>query len=249
MNKVVFLLLILINSAAFTQIISNNEKSDEVKKETEIEPKKKPSDKNGVEIYVGFNPAYTYRTLSENEGFFGEPLGERENEIGEWISSYEVGIRNELGGNFQLQLGVGFAQNRESYSFDSNAQDSVFRYVNTYRHISFPIRVNYVYGDAIALYGAIGVMPKAFLSLQNIETTLDINNQENDLTTIDKDGFNFIVLDVMATLGTKIEFNENYGIFAAVEARQQLTNTYANQSPYIRRPYALGFSFGIQVYL
>jgi len=239
----------LFSSAAFSQIISNSDKSEETEKEVVKETDKESSDKSGVEIYVGFNPNYTYRTLAENDGLFSQPIGERANEIGEWISSYEMGIRNDLGGNFQLQLGVGFAQNRESYSFESNEQDSVFRYVNTYRHISFPIRVNYVYGDAIALYGAIGFMPKAFLSLQNIETTLDINNQENDLTTIDKDGFNFIVLDVMATLGTKIEFNENYGIFAAFEARQQLTNTYSNQSPYIRRPYALGFSMGIQVYL
>lgn len=232
------------------QIITNDDKVDQPEKEKEqkeIIEEKTP--KNGFEVYFGVAPAYTYRTLLVNEGLFGDPLGERENEVGEWISSLELGVRNELTNNLQLQFGIGYARNRESYAFEDMELDSLYRYTNTYRHISFPIRLNYQVGNEIALFGGIGFMPKAFLSMEKVETVIDINNQEAEITSLERDGFNFFVIDAMASIGTKIAFNEHYGIFALFEARRQLTNTFDNQQPYIRQPYALGFNAGIQVYL
>lgn len=247
-----FLLLpltFIVSLSLSSQIITtDNNQKDQEKEEGKTEA---PSTilKSGIEIYAGFNPSYTYRTLGENEGIFGEPLGERENEVGEWISSFEVGMRNDLSKNLQLQIGLGFARNRESYSFESTDIDSVYRYINTYRHISFPIRLSYEYGEEISFFGGVGIMPKAFVSMEKVETLIDINNQESDITTIERDGFNFFVVDAIGSLGTKIQFNENYGIYAVLEARRQLSNNYDNQSPYIRRPYALGFNMGIQIYL
>lgn len=250
-----FLLITLtfaINTQIFAQIVTNEEKKNDEKVEIEADEKitEQPNiEKSGIEIYAGFSPSFTYRTLSENEGIFGDSLGERENEVGEWISSFELGIRNDLTDNLQLQFGVGFSRNRESYSYESTESDSVYRYVNTYRHISFPIRLSYEYGDEIAFFGGIGLMPKAFLSMKKVETTIDINNQESDFTTVEREGFNFFVIDAIGSLGTKIQFNPHYGIFATLEARRQLTNNFMDQEPYIRKPYALGFNMGIQVYL
>lgn len=243
MNNLLLIIALLVSYSISAQIVTDGDNS----KNNETQPK--PNEKSGIEIYAGLSPSYTFRTLTENEGIFGKPLGERENEIGEWISSFEVGIRNDLTSNLQLQIGLGFTRNRESYSFESTETDSIYRYVNTYRHISFPIRLSYEYGEEIAFFGGIGLMPKAFLSMKKVETVIDINNQENDVTTIEREGFNFFVVDAIANMGTKIQFNENYGIYATVEARRQLSNNYDNQSPYIRKPYALGFNLGVQVYL
>lgn len=249
--KNLLLIITLLSSYCITaQIVTNEEnQSKEDESKDKIVEKTESTEKSGVEFYAGVSPSYTFRTLTENEGIFGKPLGERENEIGEWISSFEAGIRNDLTNNLQLQIGVGFARNRESYSFESTETDSIYRYVNTYRHISFPIRLSYEYGEEIAFFGGIGLMPKAFLSMKKVETVIDINNQESDVTTIEREGFNFFVVDAIANMGTKIQFNENYGIYATLEARRQLSNNYDNQSPYIRKPYALGFNFGIQIYL
>lgn len=249
MKKLLLPITLLFVFASSAQIITEEKKDSEEKNEEVKEQEGSEAKKSGIEIYAGFSPAYTYRTLKENEGLFGDSLGERANEVGEWVSSFELGVRNDLSDNLQLQFGVGFARNRESYSYDSTESDSVYRYVNTYRHISFPIRLSYEFGDEIAFFGGIGLMPKAFLSMKKVETMIDINNQENDYTTVEREGFNFFVVDAIGSLGTKIQFNPHYGIFATLEARRQLTNNFTDQESYIRKPYAFGFNMGIQIYL
>jgi hypothetical protein len=249
MKFLILLLTFIVSLSLSAQIITNDQGQSDRKEKQEKDKPTVPSSKSGIEIYAGFSPSFTYRTLQENDGIFGDPLGERENEIGEWVSSFEAGVRNDLNNNLQLQIGLGFARNRESYSFESADTDSVYGYINTYRHVSFPIRLSYEYGEEISFFGGIGLMPKAFVSMEKIETVIDINNQESDITSIVRDGFNFFVVDAIGSLGTKIQFNENYGIYAQFQARRQLSNNYDSQSPYTRRPYALGFNMGIQIYL
>jgi hypothetical protein len=204
-------------------------------------------EKSGFELYFGASPSYTFRTLRSNDNIFGKELGERENEVAAWTTSFAAGVRSQINKNLIFELGVGFSRNRETYDFTET--DSVHRYINTYRHISFPIRIAYTYGEDISFYGGIGVMPKAFLSLKREVTTLDVNNNEATVDIIEKDGFNFFVIDAIATIGTRIKLNPNYGIFAMVEGRRQLTSNYTEQGAYIRKPYALGFNLGFQVYL
>lgn len=241
------LLLISVLLFAFitnAQIVTDEQTNlDKAEKSNERNKNKK----NGFELYFGASPAYTYRTLETNNNLFGQEIGERANEQAVWTTSYAAGIRSQMTKNFLFELGIGFNSNSETYDFTST--DSIYRYSNTYRHISFPIRVAYTYGEEISFYGGVGVMPKAFMSLKREITTLNINNQESTEEFIEKDGYNLFVIDAMATIGTRIEFNPNYGIFAMVEARRQLTNNYTDQGPYIRKPYALGFNFGIQIYL
>ncbi|MGM0480284.1 MAG: hypothetical protein ACQERC_13765 [Bacteroidota bacterium] len=216
-------------------------------------PKKEQPEESYVapelEIYAGFTPAFTYRTLRENEGLFGEPIEYREDEVGDWVTSFEAGIRSALNQHLLLELGMGYMRNRERYAFETENQDSIFRYSNTYRHLSFPIRLAYHFGDEISFYGGVGVMPKAFISRQRKVTTLDINNQEKEEVFVDRNGFNRFIIDAMASVGTRIAFNENYGIFAIAEGRYQLTNNFDEQAPFIRNPYSIGFRIGAQVYL
>lgn len=245
MRKLLLLPILLIAFNSGAQIITddtNTEKESKPPKEI-----KEPKEKNGFELYFGASPSYTFRTLSPNDNIFGQELGERVNEKPAWTTSFAAGVRNQVNKNIIFELGVGYSSNRETYDFTET--DSVYRYINTYRHISFPIRIAYTYGEDISFYGGIGVMPKAFLSLKREVTTLDLNDNESTEDIIEKDNYNFFVIDAIATLGTRIKLNPNYGIFAMLEGRRQLTNNYGEQGPFIRKPYALGFNLGIQVYL
>ncbi|MEX1191738.1 MAG: hypothetical protein WED10_08680 [Brumimicrobium sp.] len=240
-------LYVIILLSSMSNVIGQVLTNEPDKKETKNEEKKEIKPKTGLEIYFGVSPAYTDRTLTKSETLFGKELGEREKEEGDWVTSFAAGIRNQLNENFLMELGVGFSRNKEVYSFSDT--DTLHNYENTYQHISFPIRLAYTFGKDVSFYGGIGVMPKAFISLRRDVTTLDVNGQEKEEKIIEKDGFNFFVIDAMATVGTRIKFNPNYGVFAMLEGRKQLTNNYDDQGAYVRKPYALGFHFGFQVYL
>ncbi|RFC54980.1 outer membrane beta-barrel protein [Brumimicrobium aurantiacum] len=226
-----------------TQIITNNE---ETKKKESTDLDVTSNNKSGTEIYFGASPSYTFRTLEINEGVFAKPIGERANETAEWETGFNAGVRTKLNQHMKFEIGAGYAANAESYNFSEN--DSLYKYTNTYRHISFPIRLAYTFGDEISFYGGVGVMPKAFISMKKETTTLDINNNEKTVTTNETDKFNYFLVDAVATLGTQIKFSEHYGIFAMLEGRRQLNSSYDTQSPYIRKAYALGFNFGIEIY-
>jgi hypothetical protein len=245
MRKILLLPILLIAFNSGAQIITDDSKPE--KEEETSEEVKVPKKKSGFELYFGASPSYTFRTLETNDNIFGQELGQREFEEAAWTTSFAAGIRNQINKNFIFELGVGYSSNRET--FDFTEADSVYRYINTYRHISFPIRVAYTFGDDISFYGGIGVMPKAFLSLKREVTTLDLNGDESTEDIIVKEKYNFFVIDALATIGTRIKLNPNYGIFAMLEGRRQLTNNYDDQGPYIRKPYALGFNLGFQIYL
>ena len=242
--KYFLILLISTTSICASAQIITNDKSSEEKDRVEVKKESKP--KTGTEVYFGVSPALTNRTLEINEGLFGKPLGYRSEEIAEWTTGYNAGVRSQISKHLKLEIGVGYASNRES--FDFRESDSVFSYVNTYRHVSFPMRITYSYGDEISFYGGVGVIPKAFISMKNELTVLDINNNDNTVETIEKDNFNFFLLDAVATIGTQIKLSENYGFYAMLEGRRQLTNNFNSQSPYIRKSFALGFNFGFEVY-
>ena len=245
MKNYLILLFSIISIFGNTQIITEDAKKEETKPVEEEKAEVKI--KSGTEIYFGVSPAYTYRTLEQNSGIFGQPLGHRENEIGHWTAGFNIGVRNELTEHLKLEFGVGYSTNKES--FDYTETDSVFRYTNTYRHIAFPIRMAYTFGDDIAFYGGIGIIPKAFISMLHEETVLDFYKKEQTVKTVERDKFNMFLIDAVVTVGTQIKLSPNYGVFAMVEARRQLTNNFNSQSPFIRKPYALGFNVGLEIYL
>ncbi len=250
MKKIFVLLSLIISTHGYTQIISNDSKTDKKQSQQKENPKQKQDSlkpKNGIELFAGINPAYTFRTLKINDGLFAKPLGYREDEKAKWTSSYFLGVRTRLNHFLKFEIGAGYFQNAETYDFTSN--DSVFRYTNTYRSIAFPIRIAYTYGEDISFYGGVGIVPKAFLSLKHEETTLDEFKKEQTEKTIIKDKMNMFLIDGVVTIGTQIKFGRNVGMFALLEGRYQLTNTFNNQSPYVRKPFSLGINLGIEIYL
>jgi opacity protein-like surface antigen len=245
MKNLLIIIFTAVGIIGNAQIITNEAHRQEA--QPVQNPQKEVKSKTGTEIYFGISPAYTYRTLTTNDGLFAQPIGYRADETAEWTTGFNAGIRNKINSFLKFEIGVGYSSNKEAYDYTEG--DSVFRYTNTYRHISFPIRLAYTYGDEISFYGGIGVIPKAFLSMKREETSLDINNKEATNETVERDKFNMFLIDAVATIGTQIKFSPNYGVFIMAEARRQLNNNFNSQSPYIRKPYALGFNVGIEIYL
>lgn len=222
--------------------------TDEKEPLEEVKTKEKvKKEKSGIELYFGATPSYTYRTLKINEGLFAKPLDYREDEKGVWTSGYFIGVRNPLYKSLKLDIGVGYSVNKEIFSFES--ADSLFQYTNSYRHIAVPIKAAYSFGEGISFYAAIGIVPKAFLSLKNTTTTFDKYGEKQTEDLIIRDKYNFFLLDAVVDAGVQIKLGDYVGIFVFLEGRHQLVNNYTKQGPYIRKPFALGFNCGIDIYL
>lgn len=245
MKKYLIVFLVVFSFGVNAQIITNSPEIKE-KKEKKVKPEKDKT-KTGVEFFVGVSPALTYRTLTVNDGIFGQPLGQRVDEKPMWSVGYNLGVRTPLAKGFKLEIGAGYESNKEKYDFESS--DSIYRYTNNYHSISIPIKLAYTYGDQIKFYGALGIVPKGFISMTKRETVLDINNKESLIKSRERDGYNLFLLDATASIGTQIKLSENYGVFANIEGRRQLTSNYNKQNSYVRKPFALGFNIGIEIYL
>lgn len=247
MKKYLVFLFFAISVIGNAQIISDDAKTEKEKTPQKDKENEDAKPKSGIEIFAGANPAYTFRTLKINDGLFAKPLGYREEEKAIWTTNYFIGVRSKLNKFLKFEIGAGFYKNGESYDFTTN--DSVFRYTNTYRNISFPIRIAYTYGETISFYGGIGVIPKAFLSMKQEETTLNKFKKEQTEKTIVKDKLNMFLIDGVVTIGTQIKLGSSLGVFAMIEGRRQLTNSFNKQSPYIRKPYSFGINVGLEFYL
>lgn len=231
-------LLLLCTQAVFSQIESDGEKiSKKVKPQTEV-------DNFETELYVGMTPSFSSRVLQPNDGLFGKPLGERENEVGKWISSYGLGVRSALGENVGFEFGVGFNREKEFYSFED--VDTSYMYTSTYNYLNFPLKVSFFTPGRLSFYGAAGIAPKVFFQQKkeitfNNGTGFDTNEEE-----IIKDGFNTMMIDVVANAGIRYNATDIWGVYLLPEFRYQLNSSYDNQAPFKRNPYAFGIQFGLQ---
>lgn len=247
MKKFTLIILCLLTFYGHAQIIENESNNKEAKKPKKEKAERPIREKSGVELFFGVSPAYTFRTISVNEGIFGQPLGTKADEKGNWTVGYHAGARTNLTDYLKLEFGGAYYSNRESFAYE--AADSVYRYNNTYQHIAIPIRVAYTFGGDISFYGGLGIIPKAFLSMKHEETKLDPFGKEKTEVWNERNKFNLFQLDAAVTIGTQLKFNKNYGIYAMVEGRRQLTNNFVKQGPYVRRGFELGFHVGVEIYL
>lgn len=248
-------ILLFIGYQSHAQIISDKQstppQSEQTKKDSKkkIKPakEKKQHIKTGTTLYFGVSPAYTFRTLKINDGLFAQPLGLKADEKGAWTTSYEAGIRKDIAKGFDFSIGAAFLMNRETFTYEQ--KDSVYDYTNTYRQIGFPIRIGYSVGNNIQFFGAIGIIPSAFLSMKQSVTTLGINNVKKTTDTLYREKYNRFLIDAVIDVGIKIKLGSYVGAFILAEGRRQLINNFNHQSAFIRKPYAFGLNVGIEIYL
>lgn len=225
--------------------------SKETTKDKQKKEKKKERDSKEVDgttsVFVTANWSYTTRKLIENDGYFGDSLGERANEtgIGNW--SFDLGFRNQLNKSLMWEGGVSFMQNGEQYSFEQ--PDSSYNYQTKYMYIAVPLKLYYTYGSSVKLLAGAGVVPQMFMRYrQNIQyTTSEGDSKSDEVKT--KSGYNSFVLSAVFNLGVEIELSKSWSAIILPEYKLQLNSTYNRNDSYKHYGRSLGVSFGFALKL
>lgn len=243
------LALLCFNSLGFSQILigepqpdakSENKKKDKKSVSDTLKAKKEPS---GTSIYFVTNWSATNRSLSENGDLFGEPLGERANEIGLNTWSFGLGFQNEFAKHFMWDGGISFLRNGESYSFVGT--DTAYSYQTTYSYISMPVRLNYTVGNDFKFYAGAGLIPQMFMGYKQERQWTRADNSDETETIKSKNGYNSFVISAVMNIGMMVNFNNGWSLLVSPEARFQLNSSYMKQDAYIHKGRAYGVTFGL----
>lgn len=247
-SKIIFSLVIFVMSSSFGigQIELSKETTVKEEKEKKAKKEKERRDKDslsGTSIYINTNWSYTPRKLIENEGLFGKPLGERENETPGNKWSFGLGFRNQLHKNVALEGGIAFMRNAEKYSFEGI--DTSYSYKTEYSYIAMPIKVYYTYGKSIKLLAGVGITPQMFVRYkQDREWKTSEGKQESE-TFKTTTGFNSFTISGTVSAGVQFELGKRLGIQLIPEYRIQLTSSNNDKNAYKHYARAIGINAGL----
>ncbi len=222
-------------------------KEEKEKKAEKVKAKNETDGAGTTSIYFNANWSYTDRRLMENEGLFGKPLGERENEtsLNKW--SFGLGFRNQLHPNIALEAGIALMQNGEQYSFED--VDTLFAYKTSYSYIAMPIKLFYTYGDEIKLLAGVGITPQMFMRYQqeqNWTTSSGTTESETVKSTV---GYNNFVISATVSLGVQFKIAERWSLQVVPEYRVQLNSSNSRNDAYKHYASAIGGNVGLLVNL
>ncbi len=220
-------------------------KLDKPKKTKRVIQEKTVIDNPNTILYFGGGLGMTYRSLTENDGLFGKPLGERANETYSIVPSLSLGVRTNLRGNFFLDLGVSYAVSGEKYDF--KMVDSSYQYTTTHSYFAIPIKVQYIYGNKLQLIAGVGLQPQIFAGFKNEITWTDTNGKSGSETVKENKDINFFSIAALANLGVNWQVKNNVALFLLPEIRYDLSNTYMKQAAYNRKGYFIGGQIGISI--
>lgn len=245
MRYIFILFIILLSKFSTAQIITETNSKPKAKKE---KLKRVKSDTLKVErntfIYLGANWSNTYRTLTENKGLFGDPLGERANEksLNKW--AFSLGFQSQFHKHFYWDGGFSYYQNGEQYK--SNLIDTSYRYKTTYSYLGMPIRINFTYGKKLQLIAGVGIEPALFLKYKQ-ERFWTPQGKSSESTEVFKtrSDYNSFVFSALANVGIKYNFSSRFGLYLIPEARWQLNSSYIKTASYKHKALAYGFYFGL----
>jgi len=182
--------------------------------------------KNSTHLYFSWHYFNAYRAFEDNTDnlFYQDRLNEEPINT----QGLELGTYIDLSKNLNISLGLGFFNGGETWSYNDSISDSSFTYINKYRQISLPVRLNFQIGSSIQPFGFIGVIPSSILgrkyesSFTNAKGVLTENNPE-----IIQDNISSFQFIGTAGIGVRFDFT-NSTVFVLGEYRQHFTNTYTS---------------------
>jgi hypothetical protein len=245
------LLIILISSSVFGQIETGKTTGSSEKKNKKRENidmlivQKIPTS----EFYLGGSGGISTRILSENEGLFGKPLGERASEKSIFTGGATIGFRNQIKRNWWIDFGASLAKNGESYDFKSTVNDSSYSYKTNYTYFAIPIKLQYITAGKIKFIAGLGVQPQLFVGYNQKIKWTDSLNIESNSTIKDNKQINFFTISAIGNVGFSWQIKPKVAFYFLPEIRIQLNSSFQKQSPFIHKGifYGVqaGFSFGI----
>lgn len=196
-------------------------------------------------LSFGIDAYSSFRELSPNTAFLSTPLGEREHETPQWMTSYSLRVEIPVFRIFKINSGLSFQQNGESYNWNSESTDSSFAYQTSFKYIGMPIQLSIEYGNKLSIYGALGISPAIFNSfLQKSQWTNELGSSDSEETSI-QDNCNSFIISFQSNLGFHYHITQQFGVQLSALYRRQLNNTYKEYEDYIHKAYALGFNLAI----
>ncbi len=241
------LIFSLVAFSGIGQVEIGGEEPDKKEKKKEREQKKQPDeDENpdlNSEAYAVVNWSATSRILEPNDGLFGDTLGERANETGLNIVSYEMGFRTKIIPHLYFQGGIGILRNGESYINDQS--DTTYNYSTRYTYISMPLKLLYTYGDKFKVLAGAGLTPQLFSRYRMDEewsTSGDVRDSE---TTQFSSGYNTFVLSAAFHVGGQVAIGNLWSLLVLPEYRIQLNSSYEKNDSFRHKAQALGLNIGL----
>ncbi len=250
LNGLVCFVLLMNGFGVFSQIEMSKENMAKEEKERKEKKAKELIEKDSLSatsLYFNANWSYTPRKLEENEGLFGDSLGERANETAGNRWSFGLGFRNQLHKYIALEGGIAFMRNSEKYNFEG--VDTSYSYVTEYSYLALPIKVYYTYGKDFKFLGGVGITPQMFVRYKqdlNYKTT---EGKEESETIKSTTGFSSFVISATVSAGVQIELGKRVSVQVIPEYRIQLNSSNTKQDAYKHYARAIGVNAGIVVRL
>ena len=214
---------------------------------SQIEVMKKPKKDTLFrnKAYGFLNITNVNRTLSPNQDFLPQDIGDRANETSLKTYSFGLGLKGHITKTIIWDGGMSYLQNGEQYEFSPITNDTSFSYQTYYKYIAMPLRLNFTVGKTIQFYGGVGILPQLFLSYrQNQQWETSLGSKGSDVIKA-KSNYNSFITSVLFNLGLSITADNGYGLFISPEYRYQLQNGYGKLSSFFHKNFGFGISFGV----
>lgn len=236
----------------FSQIVSGEEPKKEAEKDiierAGVRPERELD--NLTSVYFNTNWSNTFRSIKSNNNLFGEEIGKRADETNANFWSFGIGIRTFLSDHVRFTTGLGFVRNGEKYSF--LGEDSTFKYTTTYRYVTMPLLVDFVYGKDLKFSIGGGVIPQMILGYTQEQNWTNSVNAKGSFTDKRKGTdqlFNPFVLSAVVNAGVQYKYSTYWSIYFIPEVRFQLPSTFSKNAPFIQKATAIGFNLGFSYQL
>lgn len=212
--------------------------------------KVKPEEKSTIVdpstlFYFGGGFGSAFRNLSENEGLFGKPLGERVKETNILVPSFTLGVKTILKKNLFLDLGISITSSGEQYAFKTS--DSSFNSKNTYSYFAIPIKVQYIRGNKLKMIAGIGLQPQILTGFKKENSWTNSKGKTGEQTSRNKEDLQVFSFSAIANLGVSLQVKKNISLFLLPEFRYDLSDTYTKQAAYNRKGFFIGGQVGISL--
>ncbi|MBU2018576.1 MAG: outer membrane beta-barrel protein, partial [Bacteroidetes bacterium] len=234
-------------------VVGGEEKKNEEEKKIELVDldQNENASENYNSLTFHFNRSRTFRSLTVNEGLFGDSLRDRAKEkpLNTW--SFGLGYQTKISKSVFFGAGLHLLQNGEQFQLEEQP-DTAYSYVMLYRYTAMPLSLEYRYGKAIQLVGTAGIAPSMFLNATKIINATDSNKVETTETIKIKSGsqeYNAFVVSAFVGIGVNIAYSAKWSLYIRPEYRFQINSSYSKTSPYIHKSNAFGVSFGLNYIL
>lgn len=245
MIRSIGVLLFFLPILSIAQIEIGGEEVKPTEKEKK-EVKNNPENLGSSTFYVGPGLVFSNRILKQNDGYFGDSLGYRVNEIGVGTYNAEIGVRTELNEFLEFDGGVAYIRSGESYSFNADDSDSSYKYTNWYHSFAMPLKLHYYRGSKLKFFAGAGVMPQMTMQkVQELNWTDSEGSGESETIREKKEKLSPFLLSAVVDAGVNYSFNSGWGVYASLNYRRQLTSSFSKTYSFKHFAYSYGLSFGL----